>query len=347
MKFFQFVFLVYFFGLVFSQDAIEITTKLGPIKGTFIKSFQGNTIYAFRGIKYATSKRFEAAVPVEKWTKLFDATKDGDICPQLKSKAMDYPSMSEDCLVLNVYTPHYKGNYSVIVHIHGGANYAGMSHSSEIGPQYIVDKSVVLVTINYRLGALGFLSTGSKDSPGNNGYKDQVLALKWVKDNIADYGGNPDSITLSGQSAGSMAVTLHLVSPMSKNLFHKAIAMSASTTHHYFVDNKKWTKELAHFLRCPMYDGASVVTCLREKTWEEIINACATWEPYSVINMKWNYEIEEDFGQERFLLDNPTNLFASGNFQKVPLMTGLTKDEFQYHIMREYYIYFIYYIIFK
>lgn len=329
-----FLLAIVFIGVSVCED-ITISTKLGPIKGSVLKSFQDNDILAFRGIKYATANRFEEAVPVKAWTNIYDATQDGHICPQPKSKAWDYPPMSEDCLVLNVYSRNVKGNFSVIVHIHGGGNYAGNSHSSEIGPQYILDKNIVLVTLNYRLGPLGFLSTGSRDSPGNNGYKDQVFALRWVKENIKDFGGDPNSITLSGQSAGSMAVTLHMVSPMSKGLFHKAIAMSASTTHHYFVDNKRWTKELAHFMRCPMYEGSSVVKCLREKTWEDIIDACATWEPYSIINMKWNYEIEEDFGQERFLLDNPTNLFAKGNYAHVPFMTGLTKDEFTYHVMRE------------
>ncbi|KAL5280263.1 hypothetical protein ACFFRR_004311 [Megaselia abdita] len=332
MRVFSFLFVIFSIGL-FSCEDVTITTKLGQIKGSILKSFQNSDILAFRGIKYATAKRFEEAVPVKSWNNIYDATVDGHICPQPKTKVMDYPPMSEDCLVVNVYTKDVTGNYSVIVHIHGGGNYLGNSHSSEIGPQYILDKDIVLVTMNYRLGPLGFLSTGSRESPGNNGYKDQVFALRWVNEHIKEFGGDPSSITLSGQSAGSMAVTLHMVSPMSKGLFHKAIAMSASTTHHYFVDNKKWTKDLAHYLRCPMYEGVSVVKCLREKTWEEIIDACATWEPYSLINMKWNYEIEEDFGQERFLLDNPTKLFATGNYTHVPFMTGLTKDEFQYHVL--------------
>lgn len=105
----------------------------------------------------------------------------------------------------------------VIVFIHGGGYLFG--GGSLLGPAYFLDNDVLLVTFNYRLGALGFLSTGDEASPGNNGMKDQAMALRWVRDNIEQFGGDPDRITFMGQSAGASAVGLHLMSPLSKGTY--------------------------------------------------------------------------------------------------------------------------------
>lgn len=107
----------------------------------------------------------------------------------------------------------------VIVYIHPGGFYSVSGQSKNFaGPQNLMDQDIVLVTINYRLGTLGFLSTGTKDYPGNAGLKDQVMALRWVKLHIANFGGDPSSVTLMGYSAGGMSVSLHMVSPMSKGI---------------------------------------------------------------------------------------------------------------------------------
>lgn len=149
------------------------------------------------------------------------------MCPQAVTNAGQ--PMSEDCLFLNVYTRHLPAKderddaknhrkwKSVIVYIHPGGFISGSSGSNTgAGPQYMMDRDIVLVTFNYRLGALGFLSTGTCDSPGNYGLLDQVLVLEWVRDNIKCFGGNPDSVTLLGYSSGAMSVTLHMVSPLSQ-----------------------------------------------------------------------------------------------------------------------------------
>lgn len=129
--------------------------------------------------------------------------------------------MSENCLFINVYTPQIPTDrhqpLPVITYIHPGAFTSG-SGSSEFyaGPEYLLEHDVVMVAINYRLGALGFLSTGDTHSPGNYGLKDQVMALEWVRDYIGNFGGDPNLVTLLGYSAGAISVTLHMVSPMSK-----------------------------------------------------------------------------------------------------------------------------------
>lgn len=110
--------------------------------------------------------------------------------------------------------------------IHGGAFSFGSGNAFLYGPDYLIPEGVVLVTMNYRLGPLGFLSVEDDEAPGNNGLKDQVLALKWVKENIAAFGGDPAKVTIFGQSAGAASVHLLMLSPMAKNLFRNAIAQS-------------------------------------------------------------------------------------------------------------------------
>lgn len=164
-------------------------------------------------------------MPVKPWNGTLDAFRDSPKCPQPVISASE---ISEDCLRLNVYTKNISStaNKPVIVFIHQGGFYENSGRSDELGPHYLIQRDIVLVTINYRLAALGFLSTGTKEAPGNNGFKDQVVALRWVKEHIQSFGGDSNSITLMGYSAGAMSVTLHMVSNMSKGLFvHKTIAL--------------------------------------------------------------------------------------------------------------------------
>lgn len=152
---------------------------------------------------------------VKTWNGTFDAVHDSPKCPQPVISAAE---ISEDCLRLNIYSKNVSlaANQPVILFIHSGGFYQSSGRSDEFGPQYLIRRDIVLVTINYRLAALGFLSTGTKEAPGNNGLKDQVVALRWIKNHIQSFGGDPHSITIMGHGAGAMSVTLHMVSPMSK-----------------------------------------------------------------------------------------------------------------------------------
>ncbi|XP_034250234.1 cholinesterase 1-like, partial [Thrips palmi] len=114
----------------------------------------------------------------------------------------------------------------VVVFLHGGAFYTGTANSHIYGPDFLLREDVVLVTVQYRLGALGFLAAGSRDAPGNAGLKDQALALQWVQRNIRRFGGDPSSVTLLGHSAGGAAVHYHAMSPGSRGLFHRAVQLS-------------------------------------------------------------------------------------------------------------------------
>ncbi|ALC39049.1 CG3841 [Drosophila busckii] len=304
-----------------SDKDIVVNTTLGLIEGTSMKSFSGKQIFAFRGVPYADPPlgelRFAEPRPVQAWNdRVLKATTDSLVCPQ---KGMTV-FMSEDCLKLNVFTKNLNGSLPVIVYIHGGANVLGSGHSRyEAGPEYLLEHELLLVAFNYRLGALGFLNGG------NYGYLDQVLALKWVQRHIAKFGGDPRNVTIMGMSAGSMAVSLHLVSPLSQGLFQRAILMSGSATNHYSIQNGYWTSLLARQFACPMYAPYLVAACLRNVTWQRIMEVCADWEPYKFVNMKWNYEVDYSF-----LPAHPSELLAQGQFERVPLLVSFAANELDY-----------------
>jgi carboxylesterase type B len=155
--------------------------------------------------------------------------------------------------------------------LEGGAFNKASSNRS--GPAYFMDAKVILVTLNYRVGALGFLSTEDSAAPGNAGLKDQVLALRWVRRNIAAFGGHPYRVTLMGQSAGGSAVTLHLLSEMSKGLFSAAISQSGSflTPRHWKSHLRPRTEDLALRLGCPANKSAEMIECLQKKDVKEIV----------------------------------------------------------------------------
>ena len=129
----------------------------------------------------------------------------------------------EDCLLLNIFVPSSafdNANVSlpVMVWIHGGSFIVGSNQPSSYGPSHFMDRDVIVVLVNYRLGPLGFLSLGTEDVPGNAGLRDQTMAFQWVNENIASFGGDPSRITIFGESAGSLSVGLHLLSPLSEGI---------------------------------------------------------------------------------------------------------------------------------
>ncbi|XP_073821173.1 juvenile hormone esterase [Musca autumnalis] len=319
---------------------LVITTALGKIRGTLLTSQKGRNFYAFRGIRYAKPPvgelRFKPPEPVEQWFDIFDATFDGPMCPQPGLSSQD---VSEDCLRLNIYTRELPSESNpnikkpVIVFIHPGGFYSLSGQSKNFaGPQYFMDRSVVLVTFNYRLGSLGFLSTGTKEAPGNLGLKDQVALLRWVKLLISRFGGDPNSITLLGYGAGAMSITLHMVSPMSKNLFHKAIVMSGSATGQWEIPEEQLyvAQRQALLLKCPMMNITEMMDCLKGKHYLEYANSLRNMFEFGRQNplILWKPVVERDFGQERFLTEDPVRLYQNGDFMKIPIITGMTKDEF-------------------
>jgi para-nitrobenzyl esterase len=221
------------------RENAVVTTKSGKIAGSY-----ENGLYVFKGIPYAAppvgERRWMPPQPVKNWDGVREAKEFGAIAPQTVMPLGPFgqapqPPQSEDCLFLNVWTPGLdKEKRPVMVWIHGGAFTLG-SGSDPMYDSGILPKrgNIVLVTINYRLGMLGFLRlkdvTGGKTpATGNEGMMDQVAALKWVKDNIAAFGGDPDNITVFGESAGAISIAYLMAMPSARGLFHKAILESGS-----------------------------------------------------------------------------------------------------------------------
>jgi para-nitrobenzyl esterase len=190
---------------------------------------------AFKGIPFAlppTGKlRWHDPLPAKPWSGVRDATAFGPACVQGGSLGVD---SSEDCLYLNVWTPQWpmKSPAAVMVWIYGGGNFAGSASDPTFNGQSLARHGVLLVTVNYRLGVFGFLALPelSKESShhvsGNYGLLDQILALQWVHDNIARFGGDPANVTIFGESAGSLDVNVLMASPLSKGLYRRVIGES-------------------------------------------------------------------------------------------------------------------------
>lgn len=210
-----------------SNGAPTVETDNGTVAG-----IDTGSVHQFRGIPYAAppvgNLRWKPPRPARPWTGVHDASAFADYCAQPAGESSPR-STTEDCLYLNVYTPENYGSHRVMVWIHGG-NFVVGDGNFDMSP--LAKRGVVVVTINYRLGELGFLAHPAltAESPdhesGNYGIMDQQAALRWVQRNIARFGGDPDNVTLFGQSAGGTSVLTHLTSPTAKGLFHKAIVHS-------------------------------------------------------------------------------------------------------------------------
>jgi len=223
--------------VLYIQDmtTVLVETRNGKVEGDVRGAHS-----VFRGIPYARAPvgplRFRAPEPLEPWTGVRDATRFGASSLQ---GAMFAPGVvaegpqSEDCLYLNVYTPSTdERKRAVMVFIHGGAFTVGSASSPLYDAGRLVEShAVVVVTINYRVGALGYLALGeaarSRGAVENRGQHDQIAALRWVQENIAAFGGDPDNVTIFGESAGATAVCLLLATPTARGLFHRAISQSS------------------------------------------------------------------------------------------------------------------------
>lgn len=223
-------------GSAGAKQFTEIDTSCGKIKGLKEKEYS-----IFEGIKYANADRWETAVPVKKWEGEYDATKFGSWCCQFKGffgledspinqfyydeATVHYPvKYSEDCLNLNIWKPDKVSDCPVLIFIHGGAFMTGGNSDSFIDGAAYTKRGVILISVNYRLGP--FSSVYGDGYTGDYGLTDLIAALKWVRDNIKDYGGNPNKVTVMGESAGAVSVQDLLISPLAKGLLNGAIMIS-------------------------------------------------------------------------------------------------------------------------
>lgn len=334
-----------------SQDLL-VSTNSGKLMGKYVYLTNGFKVRAFLGIPFAEPPvgeyRFKAPVPKRRWRHLYNATSFGPFCYQpaaqmvwdieeskrsagkrvlSRKRLKDYP-MSEDCLTLNIYSPVIEEGsnpLTVMVYFHGGSYY--MNGGRLYPGEKLASLGVIIVTFNYRLGPLGFLSTGDDVSPGNYGLLDQVLVLTWVKHNIGYFGGDPDNVAIFGNSAGGASVSFHLLSPLSEGLFKTAIAQSGCSHAPWAIQNQPLTYavKLAKNLGCPTSPLSEMVDCLRTVSADLILRksslANGLLVPFAPV-------VDGLFGG-KFLPDHPTAIMRSGNFhgKSIPVVMGVTKDE--------------------
>ncbi|HLH10515.1 MAG TPA: carboxylesterase family protein [Methylovirgula sp.] len=306
-----------------------VQTKQGPVQG-----FLGNSgVVEFLGIPYAVppvgNLRWMPPKAHASWTKVLKATAAGPICLQATTLGpfAGPANANEDCLYLNVYTPDLnpgKEPLPVIVWIHGGANLDGGSTDYD-GTKLAAQGRVIVVTINYRLGLLGFMANPAIDAEGhpfaNYGLMDQQLALKWVQRNIAAFGGDKNNVTVGGQSAGSVDAESHVISPLSAGLFQHAIFQSVLLEPSPLSTAE--AKGVAFSVAAGCGSGAtpSVAKCLRRLSAQQIFDlsgTASTAAPY-----------ESNIIQDGQVLPSATftSLIAAGKFNHVPIMGGTTEDE--------------------
>ncbi|KDR12774.1 Esterase FE4 [Zootermopsis nevadensis] len=282
----EFIFLLTSVAVILADDIIVLNQ--GSVKGHRLTTRKGGEIFAFQGIPYANPPvgelRFQPPQAKEPWSGVLDATKEAPVCVQRGIYPGDNEIRGqEDCLYLNVYTPRMPDStlgvvpLDVMFWIHGGGWFNGSGNTDFYGPQYLLDKDIILVTINYRLGTIGFISTEDAACPGNNGMKDQVAALRWVRDNIAAFGGNPSSVTIFGESAGGASVHYHMLSPASKGLFHRAISQSGNALGVWAFTPKGRPKYLAEkvadLFDCPAQPSTELISCLRKQDSYKLFKA--------------------------------------------------------------------------
>uniref|UniRef100_A0A2I3N9R9 Carboxylic ester hydrolase n=1 Tax=Papio anubis TaxID=9555 RepID=A0A2I3N9R9_PAPAN len=244
--------------------------------------------------------------------------------------------VSGDCLYLNIYTPAdltKKSRLPVMVWIHGGGLRMGAASTYD-GLALAAHENVVVVTIQYRLGIWGFFSTGDEHSRGNWGHLDQLAALHWVQDNIASFGGNPGSVTIFGESAGGESVSVLVLSPLAKNLFHRAISESGVALTAVLVkkgDVKPLAEKIANTAGCQTTTSAVMVQCLRQKTEEELLE---TTSKMNFLTLDLHGDPRKSYPHTPTVIDGvvlpktPEELQAERKFLTVPYIVGINKKEF-------------------
>uniref|UniRef100_A0A646QJ45 Carboxylic ester hydrolase n=1 Tax=Hemiscolopendra marginata TaxID=943146 RepID=A0A646QJ45_9MYRI len=313
-----------------SSTDVIVQLENGAVLGEEMTGERGNRFFSFRGIPYAQppvgNLRFKAPVPVTSWKDLLNATRDGPSCPQGDLVTGEYMG-EEDCLRLNVYTPKISegGEHllDVIVNIHGGG-FSVLNGSSWVyGPRRFRLDEALLVSITYRVSALGFLSTNDSASPGNYGLLDQAEALRWVQKNIRHFGGDPKKVTILGESAGAASVLYQMLSPLSKDLFHRVVSMSGSVLGSWALqkDPMYWAKTFAKDVNCMTDDSYELVECLRSKSPRELMEK----ENKQVRTYPFRPVVDNIF-----INDLPQNLIRERKYNpSIEVMIGTTKDEME------------------
>ncbi|XP_037372316.1 liver carboxylesterase 1-like [Talpa occidentalis] len=334
------------------SKAPVVDTVQGKVLGKYVplKGFT-QPVAVFLSVPFAKpplgSLRFAPPQPAEPWSSVKNTTSYPPMCSQdavggqvlselFTNRKDSIPlKTSEDCLYLNIYTPAdltKKSRLPVMVWIHGGGLVVGAASTYD-GLALSAHENVVVVTIQYRLGIWGFFSTGDEHCLGNWGHLDQLAALRWVQENIANFGGNPGSVTIFGESAGGESVSILVLSPLSKNLFHRAISESGVSLTSVLVKKEMSAaaQQIAFFAGCKTTTSAVLVHCLRQKTEEELLDVSLKMKFFSLDLLgdpRESHPFLPTVVDGVLLPKTPEEMMAEKNLNTVPYMVGINKDEF-------------------
>ncbi|KAL5287117.1 CES2.2 family protein [Megaselia abdita] len=315
----------------------------GCIRGILKNDTRGDLYDAFLGIPFAQppvgNLRLRNPVPIKPWGNVLNATEVKPDCLQMNALAPGSPIYGEeDCLYLNVYRPQINNKASlspVMIYIFGGGFFSGSADPGIVGPEFFMENGeVILVTIAYRLGPLGFLSTGDKEMPGNFGLKDQKTAIEFIKNNIYKFGGDPDLITVFGQSAGGVSTHLQvLATPPHKKLFKHAIIMSGVATVPFGLlstDPLEQARLQASFLGVSSFETLStrqIAKALRQANASQLLQSGNNFKYFDVDPLTVFIPVIEQPGTGAFLTKDPMEIIKSGEYNKIPSMIGMVPNE--------------------
>ncbi|XP_013201150.1 para-nitrobenzyl esterase [Amyelois transitella] len=309
------------------KDARIIHLPQGPVRGYK----EGLGTFSFYHIPYATAPtgddKFKAPLPPPTWTEPLEAVRKGSdiVCPQLKMDFFEIRNMTqqEDCLIVNVFAPEsQEDNLPVVVHFHGGY-LMGYGNIVEV-KNFVATRKHIAVTFNFRVGIHGFLCLGTENIPGNAGIKDQIALLRWVRKNIAYFGGNPDDVTISGASAGAMLVDLIQLVPAARGLYTKVIAESGSslTPTTVQVDPLAKAKSYAKHFNIETDDVYDLEKFYLSASYDLLTSHSSQFFFTADSDIGFTACVERPTGDEMMLDDAPYNILKSGNFETVPILTG-------------------------
>ncbi len=304
-----------------------VDAPAGPVQGL---KFKG--VYEYLGIPYAEPPvgplRWQPPQPYPSWSQVREATQFGPTCAQITTTGVfATPSVHEDCLYVNVFTPdlHPSHDLPVMVWVHGGGNYDGESNDYD-ATKLATQGHEIVVTLNYRTGFLGFLAAPALDSEGhlfaNYGLLDQQLVLKWVQKNIAAFGGDPKRVALTGQSSGSYDTAANVVSPLAEGLFNRAIFESVLFDSLPLPVAEQIGTGVSVALGCGPGATPAVAACLRGLPVEQILNVQGT------VQMNGPYVSPLPISDGTIVPSQGVfSAFASGRFTHMPIMSGFVHDE--------------------
>lgn len=322
---------------VSSVRSAKVQTNVGEVEGGEYITDSGKKIFSFLGVPYAKppvgDNRFKEPKPLRNWVGVWPAKEYSPACIQLVPafQTPEFVTGNEDCLYLNIFSPSLSNasNLPVLVYFHGGAFMFG--ESTFYKPTFLFENNdLVYVSVNYRLGPFGFLSTQDNVVPGNNGLKDQSLALKWVQENIAHFGGDNQKVTIAGNSAGGASVHLHYLSPMSRGLFARGISSSGSPLMPWAFTEEplQKAKVLANSLLCPTDNNEIMIKCLRQRPSRQICSQLRDlFQPWMSNPFTPFGPVVENTTRQSFLSEHPYQMLAEGNVYDCPLLASITTEE--------------------